>query len=232
MRADLRYAERHGARSIMSRGQDASLTSNEPAAEFTRQETRRPRCQVCSIFPSTSCRTTGAPIPGPADFDAYWEQAQRELAAVDAAVELVPAQFQAPFARCDHLYFTGVGGPRVHAKLLRPAARAAPGPAVLMFHGYRGQSPEWSEMLGYVGRRDHRRGARLPRPGRPLRRCRRRPRQHALRPHHSRPGRRAGAAPVPAHLSRHGAARRHRHGPRRGGRRARGGDRRLPGRRP
>ena len=88
--------------------------------------------------------------PRPADFNAYWERAHRELQAVDAAVELAPAQFQAPFARCDHLYFTGAGGARVHAKLLRPVAAAAPGPAVLMFHGYRGESPEWSEMLGYV----------------------------------------------------------------------------------
>ena len=64
--------------------------------------------------------------PRPADFDAYWQRAHRELQAVDAAVELASAQFQAPFARCDHLYFTGAGGARVHAKLLRPVAAAAP----------------------------------------------------------------------------------------------------------
>lgn len=88
--------------------------------------------------------------PRPADFDEYWERAGAELDAVEPAVELAPARFQVPFARCRHLYFTGVGGARIHAKLLLPAAPAAPGPALLMFHGYRGSSPDWSELLGYA----------------------------------------------------------------------------------
>ena len=89
--------------------------------------------------------------PRPADFAEYWERAGAELDSVDPTVDLVAAQFQVPCARCRHLYFTGVGGARVHAKLLQPAQVAAAGPAVLMFHGYRGSSPEWSELLGYAG---------------------------------------------------------------------------------
>ena len=88
--------------------------------------------------------------PRPADFDEYWARAGAELSAVDPAVELTAARFQVPFARCRHLYFTGVGGARIHAKLVQPAAAAAPGPALLIFHGYRGGSPEWSELLGYA----------------------------------------------------------------------------------
>jgi cephalosporin-C deacetylase len=39
----------------------------------------------------------------------------------------------------------------VHAKLLRPKKAAGnKGPAVVMFHGYSGDSGEWSEKLGYV----------------------------------------------------------------------------------
>ena len=101
-------------------------------------------------LPLAELKRYGGRNPRPADFDEYWQRAGAELDATDLAVELVDAQFQVPCARCRHLYFTGVGDARVHAKLLQPAAVSAPGPAVLLFHGYRGSSPEWSELLGYV----------------------------------------------------------------------------------
>ncbi len=57
--------------------------------------------------------------PKPVDFDAYWEKALAEMRAVDPQVEIIPdAEFQAPFATCSHLWFAGVGGARIHAKLL------------------------------------------------------------------------------------------------------------------
>ena len=89
--------------------------------------------------------------PRPADFDAFWDRALIEMRAQDAHVELVPAEFQTANAECFHLYFTGVGGARVHAKLLRPKIYSTPHPAVLMFHGYGGDSGDWSGKLNYVG---------------------------------------------------------------------------------
>ena len=94
--------------------------------------------------------------PRPDDFDEYWDNALAELDGVAPEIELGDAEFSAPGARCEHLYFTGTGGARVHAKLLRPAANAADaGPggaaAVLQFHGYTGNSGDWSDQLGYVG---------------------------------------------------------------------------------
>lgn len=88
--------------------------------------------------------------PRPADFDEYWARGLAEQAATDPDVELVPAEFQTSFADCYHMYFTGVGGARIHAKLLRPKQAEAPHPAVLMFHGYSGNAGEWSDKLGYV----------------------------------------------------------------------------------
>lgn len=88
--------------------------------------------------------------PRPDDFDSFWDTALAEMRAVDPAIELIPADFQTPFARCSHLYFTGVGGARIHAKLLQPARQTEPGPAVLMFHGYSGSSGDWYDKLGYV----------------------------------------------------------------------------------
>ena len=88
--------------------------------------------------------------PRPADFDDFWEAGLSEMRALDPQVALVPAQFQTPFAECFHLYFNGVGGARVHAKLLRPRQATVPGPAVLMFHGYSWHSGDWTDKLGYA----------------------------------------------------------------------------------
>lgn len=90
--------------------------------------------------------------PRPADFDAYWDRALAEMHAQDSAVELVPHSLDAPFAECFDLYFTGVGGARVHAKYLRPVAAREPHPAVLLFHGYSGSSGDWHDKLTWVAR--------------------------------------------------------------------------------
>jgi cephalosporin-C deacetylase len=101
-------------------------------------------------FPLDKLYTYQGMNPRPVDFDAYWDAALAEMRAVDPKVELVPSEFQAPGAECFHLYFTGVGGARVHAKLLRPKAAKTPHPAVLMFHGYTADSGNFSDKLGYV----------------------------------------------------------------------------------
>jgi cephalosporin-C deacetylase len=88
--------------------------------------------------------------PRPADFDAYWAQALRDLQAVDAQIELRPHPLAADYAECFDLYFTGVGGARVHAQYLRPAHATAPHPALVTFHGYRGSSGDWTHKLAYV----------------------------------------------------------------------------------
>lgn len=90
--------------------------------------------------------------PRPADMEEYWEAALVEMRAVDPQVELEPHALDAPFAECFHLYFTGVGGARVHAKYLRPRQTTEPHPAVVMFHGYSGSSGDWCDKLSYVAR--------------------------------------------------------------------------------
>jgi cephalosporin-C deacetylase len=102
-------------------------------------------------FPIERLQTYMGINPRPADFDVYWEAALAEMRAVDAHLELVPAEFQAPGAECFDLYFNGVGGARIHAKYLRPKNAPAPHPAVVMFHGYTSGSGDWADKLGYVG---------------------------------------------------------------------------------
>lgn len=88
--------------------------------------------------------------PCPDDFAQYWEEALLELEGVKSRAELVPAGFQAPFAECFHLYFTGVRGARIHVKFIRPKKREGALPALLMFHGYKDSSKWWSEKLPYA----------------------------------------------------------------------------------
>jgi cephalosporin-C deacetylase len=89
--------------------------------------------------------------PRPDDFDAYWDASLDELGRLDPRVELVPNPFlESRVAECFDLWFTGVGGARVYAKYLRPRERPGKRPALLMFHGYSGNSSDWSEKLGYV----------------------------------------------------------------------------------
>lgn len=88
--------------------------------------------------------------PRPADFDDYWNQGLAEMHAIDPQVELRPADFQTSFAECFHLTFNGIGGARIHAKLLRPRHASEPHPALLMFHGYSVNAGDWADKLGYV----------------------------------------------------------------------------------
>jgi cephalosporin-C deacetylase len=88
--------------------------------------------------------------PRPQDFDAFWEINLAEMRVTDPQVELIPADFKASNAACFHMYFTGVGGARIHAKLLHPVKSFHPHPAILLFHGYSGDSGDWSDKLGYV----------------------------------------------------------------------------------
>ncbi len=88
--------------------------------------------------------------PKPSDFDEYWDRNIKLADAVDTNVELVPAKEKFTFADAFHLYFTGTGGARVHAKLLVPKNISGKAPAVLHFHGYGGSSEDFAHYSSFV----------------------------------------------------------------------------------
>ena len=88
--------------------------------------------------------------PRPADLDAYWEKALKEMKAVEPCIELVDADFQAPGLKCQHLYFTGVGGARLHANFVRPEKTEGKCPGIVWFHGYCGSAPDFMKLLPYA----------------------------------------------------------------------------------
>lgn len=101
-------------------------------------------------FPLEQLKKYNGINPRPHDFDQYWEKGLKELRSTDPMEELIPADFQVSGVECFHLYFTGVGGARVHAKFMRPKKADKPHPAILMFHGYTGNTGDWSDKLAYV----------------------------------------------------------------------------------
>ena len=101
-------------------------------------------------MPLEKLQTYTGTNPRPADFDAFWDGGLAEMRATDPCVVLQPSAFQTPYAECFDLYFTGVGGARVHAKYLRPTNAPSPHPAVLKFHGYSGNAGEWHHHLQFA----------------------------------------------------------------------------------
>ena len=96
--------------------------------------------------------------PVPADFDAFWAERMAEADAQDPGWRTEPARVpDRPGCTYRDLWFRGMGGARLHARLLVPegALRAldegAGVPLVLQFHGYPGATRSWFELSSLVG---------------------------------------------------------------------------------
>jgi len=101
-------------------------------------------------FPLEKLKTYTGISPMPKDFDTYWGTALKDLDAIPLTYTTEAAKFTAPGVVCEHLYFTGVGGARIHCKYLRPTNITGKIPAIAMFHGYSGHSGGWVDKLAYV----------------------------------------------------------------------------------
>ena len=101
-------------------------------------------------MPLEQLKTSQGRNPKPADFDAFWDRSLAAMRAVDPKCEFRPAPFQTSFTDCFDLFFDGVGGSRIHAKLWKPKGATGKRPAVLVFHGYSGNCGDWTGHLGYA----------------------------------------------------------------------------------
>ena len=99
-------------------------------------------------FPLSSLHTYQGSSPCPRDFDRYWELALEELASTHPdPVWTENRAISHSFARCYTLTFTGVGGARVHARVVLPTGSDRPTAAAIQFHGYARRTYDWAEGL-------------------------------------------------------------------------------------
>ncbi len=98
-------------------------------------------------MPWEKLQTYNGSNPKPNDHNVFWEKALKEMNDVEPKPELIPSDFKCSFADCFDLFFTGVGGARIHAKFARPKKIEAPIPAVLKFHGYSANCGDWADLL-------------------------------------------------------------------------------------
>ncbi len=102
-------------------------------------------------LPLKQLKTYKGSNPKPKDFDRYWDGALNEMRSIKPEVELIRNKtIHTSFAECFDLYWKGVGGARIHAKLLRPNKTPRSQPAICFFHGYSVSSGNWADKLGYV----------------------------------------------------------------------------------
>jgi len=93
-----------------------------------------------------------SPLPG--DFDEFWNEEIRKADKFfkkELKYEMIKKDFGISFAECYDLYFNGTGGARIYSKLIIPkGVKDKKIPFILKFHGYQGQSSDWSRNIGIV----------------------------------------------------------------------------------
>lgn len=87
--------------------------------------------------------------PKPDDFDAYWDSSIEEMMAVNPELELVACKWNFKNVDAFDMYYTGVGGARIHGKYVRPK-NAKNAPALFGYHGYSGAAFEWQTLLAFA----------------------------------------------------------------------------------
>jgi cephalosporin-C deacetylase len=100
-------------------------------------------------LPVEQLRTWQGRNPRPEDVDDFWDNGIDEMQRLDPQIVLQPASFKTPGVECFDLWFSGLGGARIHAKYLRPAGAHAC-PALLRYHGYTANSGDWSDHLAWA----------------------------------------------------------------------------------
>lgn len=88
--------------------------------------------------------------PCPVDFDEYWDDALKEMDAVEHNSEFIPKKYPAKVCDMFDLYFTGTKNARIHARVAVPKNIEGKVPAVLGFHGLGGAADEWCSLVKYA----------------------------------------------------------------------------------
>lgn len=88
----------------------------------------------------------------PKDFDAFWKEGLEEVERSGTEFELEKEDLPSKVADFYHLWFTGVGGDKVHCQLVVPKGveKGEKRKGILLFHGYHCDSGDFSDKVGWA----------------------------------------------------------------------------------
>ncbi len=86
----------------------------------------------------------------PADFDEFWDNQLEKLEQLPLDYELEKVEIPSRVADFYNLYFIGVEGARVRCQYVRSKQVNGKIPGMLMFHGYHGDSGDFSDKVGWA----------------------------------------------------------------------------------
>ena len=85
----------------------------------------------------------------PQDLDDFWDRGIAEMEALGTGCEL-QLKLSLPHALAYEMWYTGVGGARIHGYFVRPRVIEQPAPAVVRFHGYTGDCGSIMSLLNWA----------------------------------------------------------------------------------
>lgn len=91
--------------------------------------------------------------PFPEDFNKFWNEEIKkgnEFFEKELKYTLVEKDYNISFGTCYDLYFNSIDGSQIYSKMIIPKNINKKIPFLLIFHGYQGQSADWSKYLNYV----------------------------------------------------------------------------------
>ncbi|MEG1978279.1 MAG: acetylxylan esterase [Cetobacterium sp.] len=88
--------------------------------------------------------------PYPLDMDKFWQDSIKELKGTEEEIKISSSDFQTPICNCYDLTFKGIDGKKIYVKMLLPKEIKDSVPAIVEFHGYGGNSGDWTKRLSYA----------------------------------------------------------------------------------
>ena len=88
--------------------------------------------------------------PCPKDFDRYWDESLSEMKAIDTQIEFIPTKWNFKNVKAYDIWYTGVGGARIHGKCAKPLNLEKPAKTILLFHGYWASADDFPYLMSWV----------------------------------------------------------------------------------
>lgn len=101
-------------------------------------------------LPLEECKKYMGTNPCPKDFDEYWDSSIEEMHSINTEIEFVPVKWKFKNVEAFDIWYTGVGGAKIHGKCVKPANITKPAPCVLMFHGYSWFCYDFPELMSWA----------------------------------------------------------------------------------